>query len=592
MATTDIPQDLSNAPQLMYPLSLSPKLAETIQPKVDRWRSGLDALLVFLGLFSAINEVARTNELLANLTEILIQLSAGATLSTFKVSAPVPFQPDVVDLSIAALAVACRGFVNMTTLSSRKIAADKLMDINTRWKDADKMLGPALEVIPQLLVIPVILFVVGLLDSVFSNILRLEVLPAPILAASGLSLFFVTGVVGFLVFTLVDASFRPDSSPFQSTLSNAIRKVIPIKATHDDETLEKAAAALTGIFYSGLDSGPPRSMSHLNNTLVHLLSPEASTRCNHTAAQVIVHLLGTMYGPIHGPASLLKILLSPLTEATRRSANYRPPATLWSSAYIQAIALLGGALHPEHPGVVCVLGSSLVANDQFQLLLGHSLILDIFFDHLYSLSPDGSLTPAMVRWFEPHFVVPRHVLGFLGQLIIDAQEDRATLLISVLMAVKTPALVMAAARELIELDSHDNQLVEGLLFRLHVHAGCLVVKWFLRSSAADLPLDDCRLLAELCSTCIAAGKRQLSLLTSDERRFKLNGWSWFEILTVVDAALARLPLSPVSTALEEQMSDLKESYPDLFVPVQALTQAGSANPGLQWLQLGRPGSQA
>ncbi|KAJ7280027.1 hypothetical protein C8J57DRAFT_1501484 [Mycena rebaudengoi] len=64
-------------------------VAETIQPKVDKWRSGLDALLVFLGLFSAIvtaflveslnrlrpDEAARTNELLANLTDVIITLS-------------------------------------------------------------------------------------------------------------------------------------------------------------------------------------------------------------------------------------------------------------------------------------------------------------------------------------------------------------------------------------------------------------------------------------------------------------------------------------------------------------------------------------
>ncbi|KAJ7645265.1 hypothetical protein B0H17DRAFT_959678, partial [Mycena rosella] len=93
---------------------LRSRIAETIQPQVDRWRSGLDALLVFLGLFSAIvtaflvdsltglqqDEAARTNELLANLTEILIQLSAGANLSTSKVAPPAPFLPDAVDVRL------------------------------------------------------------------------------------------------------------------------------------------------------------------------------------------------------------------------------------------------------------------------------------------------------------------------------------------------------------------------------------------------------------------------------------------------------------------------------------------------------------
>ncbi|KAJ6552212.1 hypothetical protein DFH09DRAFT_850220, partial [Mycena vulgaris] len=87
---------------------------ETVQPKVDRWRSGLDALLVFLGLFAAIvteflvdslaglqqDEAARTNELLANLTEIIIQLNAGANMSTLRIAAPAPFRPDPVDVRL------------------------------------------------------------------------------------------------------------------------------------------------------------------------------------------------------------------------------------------------------------------------------------------------------------------------------------------------------------------------------------------------------------------------------------------------------------------------------------------------------------
>ncbi|KAJ7629823.1 hypothetical protein B0H17DRAFT_854260, partial [Mycena rosella] len=91
---------------------LRSRIAETIQPQVDRWCSGLDALL--LGLFSVIvtaflvdsltglqqDEVARTNELLANLTEIVIQLSAGATLSTLKVAPPTSFLPDAVDVRL------------------------------------------------------------------------------------------------------------------------------------------------------------------------------------------------------------------------------------------------------------------------------------------------------------------------------------------------------------------------------------------------------------------------------------------------------------------------------------------------------------
>ncbi|KAJ7471761.1 hypothetical protein FB451DRAFT_1036859, partial [Mycena latifolia] len=98
----------------------------TIEPQIDRrWRSGLDALLVFsnswsgrlmcplLGLFSAVitsflvdsltgqqDEAPRTNELLTNLIEILFHLSDGANFSTLKVSAPELFQPDPLDLLV------------------------------------------------------------------------------------------------------------------------------------------------------------------------------------------------------------------------------------------------------------------------------------------------------------------------------------------------------------------------------------------------------------------------------------------------------------------------------------------------------------
>ncbi|KAJ7280143.1 hypothetical protein C8J57DRAFT_1567334, partial [Mycena rebaudengoi] len=175
-------------------------VAEMIQPKVDRWQSGLDALLVFLGLFSNIvtaflveslnglrpDEAARTNELLANLMDIMIILS-GVNPMSLNLSTPTQFQPDSTDvrlnsywslslilsLSVAALAVTCRGFLNLVTLSRHAKATDKLIDIRMQWEEADKMLGPVIKMIPQLLVIPVLLFIVGLVDNILSDVLQL-----------------------------------------------------------------------------------------------------------------------------------------------------------------------------------------------------------------------------------------------------------------------------------------------------------------------------------------------------------------------------------------------------------------------------------
>ncbi|KAJ7613894.1 hypothetical protein DFH06DRAFT_920910, partial [Mycena polygramma] len=175
-------------------------VSETIQPKVDHWRNGLDSLLVFLGLFSAIvtaflvdslsnlkpDETARTNELLLNLTDIFISLS-GQPPSNLNISRPSVFQPSssdirvnsfyslslVLSLSIAALVVAGRGFLNMVTWSHHKKAALRLSDVHKRWAAAERILRPAIESLPQLLVIPVLLFIAAIVDVLISTVVQI-----------------------------------------------------------------------------------------------------------------------------------------------------------------------------------------------------------------------------------------------------------------------------------------------------------------------------------------------------------------------------------------------------------------------------------
>ncbi|KAJ7471780.1 hypothetical protein FB451DRAFT_1559009 [Mycena latifolia] len=569
VSTQPIPQ-LPATSSSVWGALLRSRLSKTIQPQVDRWRSGLDALLVFLGLFSAIvtaflvdsltglqqDEAARTNELLANLTEIIIQLNAGATVSTLQ-------------LSVAALAVTCRGFLNMTTLSSHDTAAAKLVDINTRWKAAEKLLGPALEIIPQLLVILVILFVIGLLDSIFSSTLRLEVLPVPIAAASGLSFS------------------RPDSSPFQSNLARVISKAFKIdnlpltgpyrpwrvqstyhqivQVTHDDDTLDKAAAALLEMLETfSVWRGP----SHHDDTLSHLLSAEASILCNHTAAQVIVHLEGRFTpSALRSPSSSQSLVFS-LVAAARRSANYRPLATLWTSTYVKALAVLVGAFHQDHPAVVCILGSSYAAPryEYSAMIILDDLLLRIFFDYFHSASPDGSLTAEMVRLFEPDFIVPRHVLRSLHRN--EVREEDALLIISLLMAAKTPAAVMAAARDLVERNSNISPIrvvemphapsptSEELMLRMPpVRVAGLVAKSFLASFEDDG--GDSHLLAELCTTCIAALTRRIECKPGEDIV------RWLGLVQTMEMAEARLAPSPASIALAGLMADFRESHPRL-----------------------------
>ncbi|CAK5279692.1 unnamed protein product [Mycena citricolor] len=82
-------------------------LTETIQPKVERWRSGLDALLVFMGLFSGIvtsffvpslsslqeDPAVRMNALLANLTDVVVALN-GVPPASLTLAHPHPFKLD------------------------------------------------------------------------------------------------------------------------------------------------------------------------------------------------------------------------------------------------------------------------------------------------------------------------------------------------------------------------------------------------------------------------------------------------------------------------------------------------------------------
>ncbi|KAJ7464444.1 hypothetical protein FB451DRAFT_1263534 [Mycena latifolia] len=396
-------------------------LADTIQPKIDRWRSGLDALLVFLGLFSGIvtaffvgslsalkpDETARTNELLANLTNIVVALSGSVNLS---VAQPVIFQPDptdvrlnafwslslVLSLSLAALAVVCRGFLNMAAFSRDAKASNKLVDIKTRWSATEKILGTTVEALPPLLVIPVLLFIAGLLDTLLSSVLRLSPPPAPILVISGISLFFVFALVTFLLFAIVDSSVNPAMSPFQTTLSHvlysrlrpALLSLFPrwfsrlscpgslpvtasrssspsakldsevyalsldakiyhevIQTTHDDYLLDEASAALFEIIrHSVHPAGYPPRIGPLADeehaTLLHLLSPEATIRSSRTAAQVIIRLHAAYFFAVTYSEAQIRELVPVLAEAAKRSCIGTSLSSLWESPFLRAMSIV------------------------------------------------------------------------------------------------------------------------------------------------------------------------------------------------------------------------------------------------------------
>ncbi|KAJ7062709.1 hypothetical protein C8F01DRAFT_1251522 [Mycena amicta] len=426
--------DLSKQPMPEVPATsssawnalLKSTLAETIHPKVERWRSGLDALLVFLGLFSAIvtsffvqsltalqeDQSVRMNQLVANLTDIIIALS-GVPPSNLAITHPTAFRPDSTDvrlnaywslslilsLSIAALAVSCRGYLNMVGWSRFTKASEKLIDIRTRWLSSERFLGPTIELLPQMLVVPVLLFIAGLLDTLFSSVLQLSPVPLPILFTSGLSLLFITAVAVLLGYTLTQRSINPTGTgiAFQwmselrnrlefvanssSTLSrNDTLRPIPrtlrkrrsepqltssahlvyhdvVQSTHDDDTLNEASAALYSVIQTfsiwpryTLASDVHASSGLLAQeraTLLHLLSPEATNRIRYSQSdmeELVPALLDAARLPISPSPSSTGILTS----------HIHSRADLWDSPFVRAMAVVGNV------GTLCS-GKSLCA---------------------------------------------------------------------------------------------------------------------------------------------------------------------------------------------------------------------------------------
>lgn len=402
----------------------------------------------------------------------------------------------------------------MVTSSSRGKVTEKLVDVNRRWKSAEKLLGPAIEFIPQLPVVPVICFVIGLFDNIFSSIHRIHTPLVPLISALRLSLLIVVGTAGFLLFTILHASVWADTSPFQSTVARSVRRVVEIlkepteyhsylysrtyhevvQATHDDETLDKAAAALEGVMKVPTRAHYRESASDLDKTLHHLLSPEASIRCNHTAAQAIVHLNSLLYYQSHFN------LMPPLVDATRRSASYRPFATLWSSTYLKACAVIASAYHPEHPPVVCILGSAYM---KMALYRPTSLCFNIFFSYLHTISPDGSVTPAFIKLFEPEFIGTLHTLISVAVYFFDHEagmNKQREIVLSLLIQAKTPVAVLTATRKLIAEETTEPEISLRL-----ATAGCVIQKFF-GPSTSDLRKYD-SLVADLCSDCILVIKK-------------------------------------------------------------------------------------
>jgi hypothetical protein len=248
----------------------------------------------------------------------------------------------ILQLCIAALAVACRTFLSMLIHTQHIKPVDCSLDLWAKWNAAEKLLSPAVDALPPLLIFPVVLFVAGLGDLLLSNGLQMSPPPKVILVTSGIGLFAIAGILVFLSVTLVHACVHPETSPFSSLVSIFVNKwlvgtfkgcfyhvsswltksspfahlpkIDNAKHQHgtlcvtyheiaptisDDDTLDSASAALYEVIISQL-SAPNFQVTHLISseqckTIQYFLSPEASLRSNLTAAATIIRMRSKLW---------------------------------------------------------------------------------------------------------------------------------------------------------------------------------------------------------------------------------------------------------------------------------------------------------
>lgn len=105
----------------------------------------------------------------------------------------------------------------MLTRSRHNQAHKKLGDLHRRWLQANALLAPAIEFLPQLLILPVVLFVIGLLDNVISSSLPVSGPFTAVFIAGLMSAAFAAAVATYTIWTVFHGCMYPNA--FQSTLS-------------------------------------------------------------------------------------------------------------------------------------------------------------------------------------------------------------------------------------------------------------------------------------------------------------------------------------------------------------------------------------
>ncbi|KAG6877367.1 hypothetical protein C0993_008174 [Termitomyces sp. T159_Od127] len=229
---------------------------DQILPVIDKWRNSLDTLLVFrfrteqqrpirlqVALFSAVittfiaqslsglseDPADTTNQHLANITKILLSIHSVdiAKMGGLNLTQAAQFKPEphvvrtnfywslalISSISVACLTVMTRGSLAKILRSTHTETYQKLAEFHSRWNQVDKFLGPTIETLLQLLVVPVVLFLIGLLDTLMSASLPLLQSSILIFMAGIIACICFFGVATFAVYIITRGSFD-DSDAF------------------------------------------------------------------------------------------------------------------------------------------------------------------------------------------------------------------------------------------------------------------------------------------------------------------------------------------------------------------------------------------
>ncbi|KAG6843212.1 hypothetical protein H0H87_006904, partial [Tephrocybe sp. NHM501043] len=119
-------------------------------------------------------------------------------------------------ITVACLAVATRASLAKIPRTHHEITYQKLTGLDFCWKKTEKIWGPIVETLVQILVIPVGLFLVGLIDNLLSTSLPISQPKTPVFVGGVISCVCCAFAGTFTLYTLLRDSLEDPDSIFNS----------------------------------------------------------------------------------------------------------------------------------------------------------------------------------------------------------------------------------------------------------------------------------------------------------------------------------------------------------------------------------------